>query len=131
VPMVERVIQDNKITYRERRLKVDFIERDHPVIIAQPSLLRVIIANLIRNAFQHTHEGAITIEVNRDWLEVVNSSEGGGNQIHGMVPHANDDQTNGGFGIGLDLVRRLCERFGWRFTIETRNGAETVARINF
>ncbi|HUU41677.1 MAG TPA: ATP-binding protein, partial [Desulfatiglandales bacterium] len=98
--------------------------------MASPSLLRVIVDNLIRNAFQHTYDGEIKIEVNQDGLEVVNSGVVN-NRMNNTVSLANDYQMNAGFGIGLDLVKRLCERFGWKLTINILDKAKIMAKVNF
>ena len=36
-----------------------------------------------------------------------------------------------GFRIGLDLVKRLCERFGWKLTIKNLSEAKMMAKVNF
>ena len=90
----------------------------------------MIIDNLIRNALQHTYNGKIKIEVNQDGLEVVNSGVVN-TRINGVAPLSNDYRMNASFGIGLDLVKRLCERFGWQLTVKNLNGKEMLAKVAF
>jgi len=129
-PIADEITENYKIIHQDKRLKVDFIVRNDSVIMASPSLLRVIVDNLIRNAFQHTYDGEIKIEVNQDGLEVVNSGVVN-NRMNNTVSLANDYQMNAGFGIGLDLVKRLCERFGWKLTINILDKAKIMAKVNF
>ena len=36
-----------------------------------------------------------------------------------------------GSGLGLPIVRRLCERFGWRIDLESTAGQGTTAPVHF
>jgi signal transduction histidine kinase len=130
VSMAEEIIQNYKAIHQDKGLHVDFIARDNPAILAPPPLLRVIVDNLIRNAFQHTYHGKIKITVNQDGLEVINSGTGD-NRINDITLRSNDYRMSAGFGIGLDLVKRLCERFGWKLTVKNLDGAEMMATVNF
>ena len=128
--ITEEIIQNYKSIYQDKGLEVDFIARDNPVIIAPPPLFRVVIDNLIRNAFQHTYNGKIKIEVNQHCLEVVNPWKYNG-QTNDIAPQSNNYQMNPCFGVGLDLVTRLCESFGWQFTIKNLDREMIIATFNF
>ena len=41
------------------------------------------------------------------------------------------DQRRDGQGIGLSIVRRLSERYGWPVKLESKAGAGTTATISF
>jgi signal transduction histidine kinase len=41
------------------------------------------------------------------------------------------DQRKQGQGIGLSIVRRISERYGWPVCVESQAGAGTVATISF
>jgi signal transduction histidine kinase len=131
VPMAEEIIQNYKAIHEDKGLQVDFIAKDNPVIVAPPPLLRVIADNLIRNAFQHTYDGKIKITVNKDGLEVINSGVVNDRINNNATLLSNDYRMNAGFGIGLDLVKRLCERFGWKLTVTNLNGTEMMATVDF
>jgi signal transduction histidine kinase len=36
-----------------------------------------------------------------------------------------------GFGLGLSIVSRLCDRFGWQLEIESVVGSGTTAQLIF
>ena len=73
---------------------------------------RIVLANLIRNAFQHTIEGEVTISQAKGSVSITNSSEAKA-----------IDNSDLGFGLGLQLTQKLANRYGWSYSdnIETTN----------
>lgn len=62
--------------------------------------LRIVFSNLIRNAFQHTPCGEVRIHFDENKLCIQNT-------FHEV---ADELQNEHSFGLGLMLVRELCER---------------------
>jgi signal transduction histidine kinase len=76
-----------------------------PYIVNAPEIsCRIVLANLIRNTFQHTIEGRITITLTRGKVTIINSSE-----------EKPVDSSDLGFGLGLQLTRKLAARYGWLY----------------
>ena len=66
---------------------------------------RIVLANLIRNAFQHTIEGRVSISQVKGNVSIINTSE------DKVV-----DSADLGFGLGLQLTRKLANRYGWLYS---------------
>ena len=49
---------------------------------------------------------------------------------HVLEPHVRGADSPG-HGLGLDIVQRLCERFGWRLELQSEVGVGTTARLIF
>ncbi len=72
-------------------------------VTAPLSFITIIINNLIKNAFSYS-VGDIMIELNEDTLKIVNRHDG-------------NETYNQGYGCGLAIVQRICERMHWPFNI--------------
>jgi signal transduction histidine kinase len=66
---------------------------------------RIVLGNLIRNAFQHTRSGSVSIVQRGGHVDIVNSLRDG-----------NEAASETGFGLGLKLTERFTEKLGWRYS---------------
>ncbi|NGZ05821.1 MAG: HAMP domain-containing histidine kinase [Magnetococcales bacterium] len=95
-------------------------------------LLFVAIANLIRNAFAYTDQGHIHIQQNATSLTIQDTGPGLHTRLTDAVLPRHLAHPEG-FGIGLTLVKRICDHQGWHLQLdgtETHNGG-TRATIHF
>ena len=76
---------------------------------------RIVIGNLIRNAFQHTWEGQILI-----------TQEGWVVDIENFDTSAAETEDDLGFGLGLQLTEKLTRRLGWRYDKIIRRDGRSV-----
>lgn len=84
--------------------------------LAPSSFITVVINNLIKNAFSYS-VGDIQIELNNNQLCITNCHDG-------------NDTYNAGYGCGLVIVERICERMNWAFTIE-QTEKDFITTVNF
>lgn len=76
-------------------------------------VVETVLANLLLNAIQHGGPGDIRLRLDADGLRMVNP--------------ASATPEGAGFGLGLELVQRLLERFGWR--LQRSGASEHVAQV--
>ncbi len=76
------------------------------------------LTNLVRNAFQHGGSGEIRITLSQAQFEVTNRLE------DENITHDSEQQTS--FGIGLEVIDRVCQNQGWRFTHGTHGNEFSV-----
>ncbi len=117
-----------------KRVQLDVIEESPLRLHAPPRVLGVMIGNLLGNACQFTDEGRIEVRIGRDRIVVRDTGIGMNREEldKAFEPFYRADQANPvGKGIGLSIVRRLGERFGWPVTLESAPGEGTTATIVF
>lgn len=101
---------------------------------ASPRVLAVMLGNLLRNACHYTEKGSITVSIGVDRITVDDSGIG-------MTPEELErvfepffragERRDGGQGVGLTIVHRLSNRFGWPVQLESEYGRGTRATIRF
>ncbi|CAA0090820.1 Sensor protein QseC [Halioglobus japonicus] len=108
--------------------EVEYLLKDKPVEVVldtEPcqrvlpeTVVRIVAGNLIRNAFQHTWEGTVTIRQQGATVEITNPYE------------PTPGNTDLGFGLGLNLTEQLCQKLNWKYT-NTAQGSERCAAVTF
>ena len=101
-------------------------------IAAERMLLSIVVSNLIRNAFTHTPSGSVSIQV--DELGVTISDTGIGiseDEVDKVFLRHFKGQSSTGSGIGLSLVKRICDRYGWKTVIDSTEGRGTTVQLTF
>lgn len=112
--------------------RVELACQCHPQIAAERTLLGIVVANLIRNAFAYTGSGTVSISVEDNCLTVADTGMGISEEAIGKVfqRHFRGSGSTGA-GIGLSLVKRICDRYGWETVIESSEGNGTTAQLFF
>lgn len=114
------------------KTEVELICLDHPRVAAERTLLGIVIANLIRNAFSYTESGSVAISLDNDCLTVRDTGPGIHEEEIGKVFQRHfKGAASTGSGIGLSLVKRICDRYGWETVIESTQSQGTTAKLFF
>ena len=98
------------------------------------AMLRIAVGNLLRNAADNTYDGTIAVRLKDHVLSVTDSGEGFDTEQasrHYLSLLRNPIRTGSGKGLGLFLVRRICERFQWTLTLESMPTLGTRAGLDF
>lgn len=129
--ILAKLLEDNGALMESRNIKVHSQVHGVPVLKAPGSLVQISISNLLRNAIEHTSEGSISIDVYRDRFSIRDTGEGIAADKLDQVFDRSYTTKPGGTGLGLNLVRRISDRFHWQTLIESEQGAGTTVTILF
>jgi len=113
---------------------LEVIDEAAPELYAPPRVLAVMVGNLLSNACTFTDTGRVEVRIAADRIVVRDTGIGMHREEleQAFEPFYRADQVNPvGKGIGLSIVRRLGERFGWPVTLESKPGEGTTATIHF
>ena len=130
LPVVERIVVNHAALLEGKPVELKVALDPHWRITGDPAALQVLVANLISNAFRYTRRGEIRIEREGDDLLVIDSGDGIDEKLR---PDVTSPSVKGsaslGLGLGLSIVDRLCQRYGWRFTLDSSHRG-TTARLS-
>lgn len=114
--LVEQI--NDELSYLLVNKKVEIESRTDDLEICLPeTLCRIVITNLIRNAIQHTNEGRV--EICQRGRELVISN----------YDHMPDKDIELGFGLGLELIKRLISKYNWHYTSRDLEGGREVTVV--
>lgn len=128
IPLVIKAIDQQQYLLSSKSVDVDIDERANPEVCGHPQAFFVAVNNLVRNAFEHTPDGQgpITIRINERELFVTNKLT---NDTEEQYP-ATETSSYRGYGLGLGIVQRLCERNGWSFSLQA-DEAHVAAKLSW
>jgi len=128
--LLHEVVDSHRHLLETNNVTVDITVHSAPVLSVECALLRIVIGNLIRNAFSYTKEGCVRITLDSYSISVADTGIG--------IPTQQLEEVfkpfysaQGGEGIGLSLVRRICQHYGWEIKVSSRVGKGTRFRLNF
>lgn len=101
---------------------------------APPKVFASMVGNLIRNACLYTEAGKVDVQIGADYVQVRDSGIGMSEDDlrQAFQPYFRGGNTaRGGYGVGLSLVQRLSDRFGWPVEMNSELNVGTTATIRF
>ncbi len=82
---------------------------DSPKLVASPGAVKILLGNLIKNAFTYTEEGAVVINVDTQRITVSDTGVG----------FDDSTQASKGYGLGLLIANDICRKYGWTLTLDS------------
>jgi signal transduction histidine kinase len=114
--LIKELVDERRYLLADKNVDIE-LSTDPSVIEISDTAARIVLGNLIRNAFQHTWEGKVSIWQRGNNVRIENRQAG--------ISDPSDGETTG-FGLGLQLTKQLTERLGWRYKNESINGGRLV-----
>ncbi len=111
---LQSIIADNSYLLANKKVQITSNLPEKEIVTAQAPA-RIIWSNIIRNAFQHTYEGEININMSGNTITISNAQ-----------PPDTDEYANDSFGLGLMLIQDLVERLGWELRVEQDSNTYSV-----
>jgi signal transduction histidine kinase len=130
--LLPKLVADHEYLLADKPVQFRVIDLEPTIIEAPEAMVRIAVGNLIRNAVENTSEGCIEISL-QDAVVCISDSGKGFDPVEAARRYRESLRAAmpiRGQGLGLFLISRICDRFGWRFSIETLDSNGTRARLN-
>lgn len=130
--LLEESVDRHRPLLGDRPVEVVLSIHARPILAADPNLVLILISNLVRNSFTYTERGRIHIQLEDHRLEVLDTGVGIPREALSRVfQRLYKGVDSEGFGIGLSLVKKICDRYGWEILLDSEEGQGTRARLTF
>ncbi|MFC4729627.1 sensor histidine kinase [Coralloluteibacterium thermophilus] len=131
--VVYEQVEDARPLLRNKPVELH-VQADCDFSVQAPArVVSVLLGNLIRNACVFTDSGRIDVRIGRGEVVVEDSGIGMSPDVlaRAFEPFYRLGDGRRGHGIGLSIVRRLGDRFGWQIVLESTPEQGTVASVRF
>lgn len=129
--LLSQVVNNHQHLVQHKAVELRLDIRAHTILPAECTLLRIVLANLIRNAISFTHQGSVLVSLDENGVTVQDTGIGIPKKQMQRIFERYYTGESGGEGIGLSLVKRICLRNGWHITIESQEEQGTTFRLSF
>jgi signal transduction histidine kinase len=134
--VAEQLLEMHRTQLAGKPLELRLEGEHHNLIVDAPeAAIAVALGNLIGNAVKYTRSGAVIVRMHADAVEVIDSGPGLSAEDAAKLfergyrgTHAGHSQ---GGGIGLSIVRRLCDLYGWDVRVMPGEVQGVVATLTF
>lgn len=129
--IVEQSVINNSYILAGKDVEVDIDDSCQTLLNTQTGMLKVLVDNLITNAFQYTEKGEVSLQFKDGELLVRDTGEGIAEDISDkLMEPAVKGQKSKGFGFGMSIVKRLCDHQGWQISVESNQALKgTLVRV--
>jgi signal transduction histidine kinase len=127
--VVNEVVAEQSFLLENKSIDVSVVCESDAEIKAEPHLVKIIIANLVRNAFTYTKTGSVKMTVRKTCFEIEDTGRGIKPEVLSMMRDGVRKVSDKGFGLGISIVKRLCNSLGWSLYIFSEPEKGTIVRI--
>jgi signal transduction histidine kinase len=130
-------VEDVALHFRDdialKALALEIAVADEVIVNIDRKALQLVLANLLKNAITHTDRGVV--RVSWDGSRVTVRDSGTGIAAHHLPQvferHYRADDKPEGLGLGLAIVRRICDDLGWKVEVESAPGEGSAFSVRF
>lgn len=130
--VIERAVEKHRLLLANKPVEIEVHTDPALDVPVDCALLDILVSNLVRNAFSYTASGTVIIRQDAHGLCITDTGKGiPGYATEQVFLRHFRDMASDGAGIGLSLVKRICDRYGWQVRLESREAAGTSVTIVF
>ena len=128
------LIEQVEVTHnRDQHVSIELEANALLTVTALGQAVGIVLGNLLRNACNYTPDGKVVVSIDGQGVSIRDTGAGIDQEALARVqqPFERGTDMGSGYGLGLDIVKRLCERYRWNLSIQSVAGQGTVVRVGF
>lgn len=131
--VVEQELTRCRMIYGDKDLTLRFTAEVRLEVDCSARILAVVFGNLLRNACAYTDRGSVDVAIEPGGVRISDSGIGIPSEHLGRMftPYFRGAGRGSGQGLGLSLVKRICDRFGWEVRLDSEPGRGTEVQVRF
>lgn len=120
--LLNELIEENKYLLQSKKVEL-VLALDESVINIPVTPCRLVLNNIIRNAFQYTAEGQVNVSCKQGKVTIINS-----NVTTDEFDHSGSGASlDYGYGLGLNLVEKIVDKMKWQYKNQAvKNGHNVI-----
>jgi signal transduction histidine kinase len=131
----QSLVDANRAQLGGKPVRIELVGRKDVIVNAPEAVVAVALGNLIGNACKYTQEGEVRVVVQSDRVDIEDTGPGlsveDAARLFERGYRGSGAGGTAGGGIGLSIVRRLCDLYGWKVSIAPRADHGAVATLVF
>jgi signal transduction histidine kinase len=131
---LQEVVKVYSDKLRERSIELKTQVAADATINLDRNALYLVLSNLIKNAMKHTENGTITVKYLNRQLSVSDTGVGIAaedlpNLFKRFYRSSSGAPRDSGFGLGLSIVKSVCDHHGWKISVTSTLGSGATFTI--
>jgi len=115
--LLATIVKEHQYLLKDNNVGVQLLHFDDTEHELPLALCRIVLSNLIRNAFEHTSAGTVCVQVSKLTVLITNTSSGLSDDFQTAQEQSGNNRQ--GFGIGLDIVRKIVAQQAWKLELSS------------
>jgi len=133
--LAEQLADASRAQLAGKPVTVSVEGREDAYADAPEAVLAVALGNLLGNACKYTQEGEVRVVIGSDRVDVLDSGPGlsaeDSERLFERGYRGSGAGSTSGGGIGLSIVSRLCDLYGWQVGVKPRAEGGAAATLVF
>ncbi len=136
--IVRETLETLAPSFKEKNLTLNAQIDEEVLLSSRYERVTQIVGNLVRNAVRYNREeGSVTVLLTKEKFCVEDTGVGISQEDLGRIferfytVDKSHGGKNGGFGLGLSIVKKLCQKQGWQLTVQSKLNEGTTFTVIF
>lgn len=127
--VVAKLHDELTLLFKDKPIELKMVAEAHIHYRLPEQVLSMLIGNLMRNACNYTPEGEVTVTVHKNGVSVKDTGVGidktAIEKVFSPYYRGQKSKDSKGYGLGLTIVKRLCQRYDLKLRVTSEVGQGT------